>query len=163
MLFSYFSWKYRGSHVQDKALNTNTNQFMGYSIYSIFQWSYHSYIGLSGLTYISRLLSFSLLCTFYCHRVVKIIAPLLVYVGPQPLGSKGPQQTQLSCGEGCKFLLCDYHWENVVFVLKKQVKWPFLGAVNSSGLTSHKNYSLNWNGIDQNLRCPEMLGPLAFI
>ena len=27
-------------------------------------------------------------CTFYCHRVAKIIAPLFVYVGPPPLGSK---------------------------------------------------------------------------
>ena len=27
-------------------------------------------------------------CTFYCHRVVKIIAPHYVYVGPPPLGSK---------------------------------------------------------------------------
>ena len=27
-------------------------------------------------------------CTFYCHRVVKNIAPLFVYVGPPPLGSK---------------------------------------------------------------------------
>ena len=25
---------------------------------------------------------------FYCHRVVKIIAPIFVYVGPPPLGSK---------------------------------------------------------------------------
>ena len=27
-------------------------------------------------------------CTFYCHRVDKIITPLFVYVGPPPLGSK---------------------------------------------------------------------------
>ena len=40
-------------------------------------------------------------CTFYCHRVVKIIAPLFVYVRPQPLGSKWPQRTQLSDGVGC--------------------------------------------------------------
>ena len=38
-------------------------------------------------------------CTFYCHRVVKIIAPLFVYVGPQPIGSKLPKRTQL--GVGC--------------------------------------------------------------
>ena len=31
----------------------------------------------------------------------KIIAPLFVYVGPQPLGSKLPQRTQLSDGVGC--------------------------------------------------------------
>ena len=40
-------------------------------------------------------------CTFYCHRVVKNIALLFVYVGPPPLGSKWPQQTQLSDGVGC--------------------------------------------------------------
>ena len=27
-------------------------------------------------------------CTFDCHRVGKIIAPLFLYVGPPPLGSK---------------------------------------------------------------------------
>ena len=88
-------------------------------------------------------------CTFYCHRVVKIIAPLFVYIGPPPLGSTLPQRTKLSDGVGCKFRFCDFHRENVVFVLKKYVKWRFLGAVNSSGLSSHKSYSLNWKGIDQ--------------
>ena len=40
-------------------------------------------------------------CTFYCHCVEKIIAPLFVYVGPRPLGSKLLQRTQLSDGVGC--------------------------------------------------------------
>ena len=40
-------------------------------------------------------------CTFYCRRVVKIIAPIFVYVGPPPLGSKWPQRNQLSNGVGC--------------------------------------------------------------
>ena len=40
-------------------------------------------------------------CTFYCHRVAKNIAPLFVYIGPPPLGSKWPQPTQLSNGVGC--------------------------------------------------------------
>ena len=35
-------------------------------------------------------------CIFYCHRVVKSIAQLFVYVGPQPFSSKRPQQTQLN-------------------------------------------------------------------
>ena len=99
---------------------------------------------------------------FYCHSVVKIIAPLFVYVGPQPIGSKLPQPTQLSDGVGCQIWFSAFHLENVGFVPKKQVKWPFLGAVNSSRLSSHAYYSQNYKGIDQKLRCSDMLGPLAF-
>ena len=45
---------------------------------------------------------------------------------------------------------------------KKVGKTAFLGAVNSSELSSHESYSLNWKGIDQKLGCSEMLGPMAF-
>ena len=41
-------------------------------------------------------------------------------------------------------------------------KMAFFGAVNSSELSSHENYYLNWKGVDKNLRCSDMLGPLAF-
>ena len=71
-------------------------------------------------------------CTFYCHRVEKIISPLFVYVG--------------KCG------VCP----------EKVGKMAFFSAVNSSGLSSHAYYSLNWKGIEQKLGCSEMLGPLAF-
>ena len=40
-------------------------------------------------------------CTFYCHSIDKIIAPLFVYVGPPTLVSKWLQRTQLSDGVGC--------------------------------------------------------------
>ena len=38
---------------------------------------------------------------FDCLRIEQIIAPLFVYVGPPPIGSKLLQRTQLSDGVGC--------------------------------------------------------------
>ena len=84
-----------------------------------------------------------------------------IYVTP-PLGLKKVQRIQLSHGVGGKLWCCDFLRETVEFVLKKEVKWSFFGALKSSALSSHKYYSFNWKGIDTKFRCSEMLGPLAF-
>ena len=56
---------------------------------------------------IRGLARYSVHCTFYCHRVVKIMAPVLACVGPNPLAQNyrnGPS----------------FHREKVVFVLKSR-------------------------------------------
>ena len=67
-------------------------------------------------------------CTFYCHRVVKIIAPFYVYVGPPPLGSKWPQRTKLSDGVGCQFCFFSFSQRKWGVCPKKVGKMAFIGC-----------------------------------
>ena len=76
-------------------------------------------------------------CTFYCHCVVKIIPHLFVNVGPQPLGSKRPQRTQLSDGVGCYFCFFWFSSRKFSEYPEKVDIMPFFGAVNSSALRLH--------------------------
>ena len=69
-------------------------------------------------------------CTFYCHRIAKNIAPLSVYVGPPPLGSKWLQRTKLSDGVVCPkkvgkmaFIGCiEFQWTKFAWKLLIELK-----------------------------------------
>ena len=64
--------------------------------------------------------------TFDCYHIGKIIAPLFVYLRPQPLGLKLPQRSQLSDGVGCKIYFFAFSLSHGGVCHKKVGKIAFL-------------------------------------
>ena len=100
-------------------------------------------------------------CTFDCHHVGKIMAPLYVYVGPTfRLKMTATDQA---------FWLCRLLVRCFCFSLikcgvspKKVSKMVFFVPVKSSRQSLH-SYYYNLKCIDQKLRCSAMLGTCAIL